>query len=331
LSEWPEAWREHVERWSRLNRRLRREVDGLSLPDANTEYLFYQSLLGVWPLQEVRDEALETLRERLADYMDKATKEAKVHTAWTHANSEYETNLRVFIEAVLDPEHNGAFFEDFLPFQRRISRLGLYNGLSQTLLRLTAPGVPDIYQGCELWSFNLVDPDNRRPVDYARRRTLLEELDKACGDNTQRLALCREMTDHLEDGRAKLYLIRCVLALRQQLPGLFEQGDYLPLPVNGPHADRLCAFQRSHAGRSMIAIAPRLLAGLVPDGGETDDPFSDPGWAETTIEVPTDSLHDSLSGIDLPIEHRQNRLLLCAADLLRHFPVGLLMCASSHG
>jgi len=289
LSELPHAWREHVERWARLNRRFRRSGDGRdplgadaqTWPDANTEYLLYQTLLGVWPLQTPEDnEGWETLKQRIQAYMSKAVKEAKVHTAWTNANADYEAMLETFIDAVLDRERSRAFFEDFIPFQQRVAQLGLLNSLSQTLLRLTSPGLPDLYQGCELWDFSLVDPDNRRAVDFERRRQWLSEIDRlaaiddACetaDDLPQPLrsqALSerdmdpRTLGDNLSDGRAKLYLIRRALLLREQMPDLFAHGEYSPLTVEGPHAQRLCAFSRSHQGQSVVVIAPRLLAGL---------------------------------------------------------------------
>lgn len=326
LSELPGEWRTHVERWARLNRRFRRDADGLSLPDANTEYLLYQTLLGVWPLDPVEGEALDALRERIRAYMEKAVKEAKVHTAWRNPNTEYETILGTFVEAVLNPKHNGAFFEDFLSLQRRIARLGLYNSLSQILLRLTAPGVPDIYQGSELWTFSLADPDNRRPVDYELRRTLLGTL------GAPSPGLVQALVEGLDDGRAKLYLVRQALALRRSDPDLFEHGDYRPLAVEGPHADRLCAYARTHQGRSVIALAPRLLAGLVPPesepvsgvGGGPSHPFADAGWESTWIEVPRGTLRNALSGAVVQSSPRKDSFVLSAAEVLRPFPVALL-------
>jgi (1->4)-alpha-D-glucan 1-alpha-D-glucosylmutase len=332
LSELPDEWREHVERWARLNRRLRRAVADLTVPDPNTEYLLYQTLLGVWPLEDSDPQGLSDLRERVRLYMDKAVKEAKVHTAWTHADTEYEAALSAFIESVLDPEHNRAFFDDFLPFKRRIARLGLYNALSQTLLRLTAPGVPDIYQGCELWSFSLVDPDNRRPVDFDLRRSLASSLTGTTADALG--SDCRaDLIEHLDDGRAKLYLIRQALALRRSDPDLFAHGDYAPLALEGPNAQHLCAYARTHEGRSVTVLAPRLIAGLGPHElqpangteGEWDSPFTGGDWESTWVEVPSSVLTDALSGVTLSASARDGRYVLAAAEVLRRFPVGLLI------
>ena len=320
LSEVPEEWREHVERWSRLNRRMRRERDGVTLPDANTEYLLYQTLLGVWPLQAPEADGVADLRDRVRDYMDKAVKEAKVHTAWTHADPDYEAALAAFVEALLDPSRNAAFFEDFLPFQQRVARLGLYNALSQALVRLTAPGVPDIYQGNELWTFDLVDPDNRRPVDFELRRALLRSLDAASAEPADGLGA------NLADGRVKLHLIRRALGLRRADPDLFERGDYRPLGVEGPHAERLCAYARTHQGRAVVALVPRLLAELVPARGEVVEPFADPGWYSTFVEVPGTAVRDRLAGVELTASASGGRYILPAGQVLRRFPVGLLTC-----
>jgi (1->4)-alpha-D-glucan 1-alpha-D-glucosylmutase len=328
LSELPEEWWEHVERWALLHRRFRRDMDDGTWPDANTEYLLYQTLLGAWPPEltvgGLEGGSLDAFRERIVRYMQKAVREAKVHTAWTNENPAYEAALVAFIEAIIDPERNGIFFEDLLPFQRRVARLGFFNSLSAALLRLTAPGVPDIYQGSELWSFSLVDPDNRRPVDFVLRQSLLDSLQEPTSSGGPRTDLVQGLVENLPDGRAKLYLIRRALELRRSSPDLFAQGDYRPLEVEGTHAERLCAYARPHAGHAIIALAPRLLAGLVPPERETADPFTDVGWASTFVEVPTAILRDELSGITLHASIRDRRYVLCAADVLRSFPVGLL-------
>jgi (1->4)-alpha-D-glucan 1-alpha-D-glucosylmutase len=325
LSELPEEWRRRVSRWSRINRRLRRETDDRVLPDPGTEYLLYQTLLGVWPLEDPDEEALQQLCERVRDYMLKAVKEAKVHTAWTNADSDYEEALAGFIDALFERERNAVFFADFLPFQRRIARFGLFSSLSQTLLRLTAPGVPDLYQGCELWNFSLADPDNRRPVDFTLRLALSDML----ADSRESAAgLTHGLVEHIEDGRAKLFVIRRALDLRRADPELFAQGDYRPLTVEGPHADRLCAFSRRFGERTVMVVAPRLLAGLVPEPDTADaplpDPFDHPGWSSTWIEAPAHDLHDRLSGVLQQTRTERDRHLVCAAELLQRFPVGLL-------
>jgi (1->4)-alpha-D-glucan 1-alpha-D-glucosylmutase len=328
LSELPQQWRSRVERWARINRRFRRDGDSGTLPDGATEYLFYQILLGVWPLQPPDADGHAQLRQRVGDYMQKAVKEAKVHTSWTNANEAYEEALAAFVEAVLDPERNSAFFEDFLPFQQQIARLGLFNALSQTLLRLTVPGVPDIYQGNELWRFDLVDPDNRRPVDFARRRALLDAYAASASDDGPGP---RPPPD-LDDAGAKLHLIRSALQLRRDDPALFSDSDYEPLTVTGPHAERLCAFARTLPGRAVIVLAPRLLAGLAAETPAPDampDPFADAGWADTLVEMPAGRLEDRLAGGVHEPRREDGRLLLSAADVLRRFPAGLLLWSAA--
>jgi (1->4)-alpha-D-glucan 1-alpha-D-glucosylmutase len=204
---------------------------------------------------------------------------------------------------------------------------------------LTAPGVPDLYQGCELWSFNLVDPDNRRPVDFGLHRALLRDLTARIeGTDDQALAhLTRELAENLDDGRAKLYLIARALGLRAQHPDLFAYGDYLPLAVEGPHAERLCAFRRRHAGRSVIVLAPRLLAPLATppadsaagNGSAPIDPFAHPGWESTVVEIPAGGVMDQLSGGRLETDRFAGGDVLRAADILRRFPVGLLTAADT--
>lgn len=373
LSELPLAWRDRVMQWRILNRPLRharKETPGDgTLPDANTEYLLYQTLLGAWPFDKRPEDRLgadnlRDFRARIQGYMLKAVREAKVHTAWDNPDADYEAALAAFIDALLDPALASPFLADFLPFQRRIARLGLYNSLTQTLLRLTAPGVPDIYQGCELWNFSLVDPDNRRPVDFAHRQAQLRQLNERLAHSEGRDELVADLLTHPEDGRVKLYLIRQILALRRSNPGIFAAGDYRPLAVEGPHAERLCAFARRHGDHAIIVLAPRLLASLAhPNRGQRGhqpaDPFADRGWATTFVEVPVASLWDVLAGrrrrarpAHLPAHAAgpgpdtvpsgvsgsdsggwpgwgdptgAAGYRLCAANVLRRFPVGLLL------
>src|SRR5690606_11382827 len=177
LSELPLEWRREVNRWARLNRSKRREVDGQRIPGRNDEYLLYQTLIGAWPLEidTVEHPGLAAFAERIVAYMIKASREAKARTSWTAPDEEYEAGLERFVRRILDPQEGRPFIADLLAFEPLIARIGAVNGLAQALLRLTAPGVPDTYQGCELWDLSLVDPDNRRPVDFEQRRAWLEQ------------------------------------------------------------------------------------------------------------------------------------------------------------
>jgi (1->4)-alpha-D-glucan 1-alpha-D-glucosylmutase len=196
LSEMTTPWRDAVRRWTRINRSRKRDVDGQQAPSSNDEYHFYQTLIGSWPLDVPDAAAARDYRERIEAYMIKAVREAKVRTSWTEIDLAYEEALLQFVRSALEPHDNNLFLADFLRFERPVARFGLLNSLSQTLLRLTAPGVPDTYQGNELWDFSLVDPDNRRPVDYRRRRELLQQLERRSSG-----ASLRELTASLEDGR----------------------------------------------------------------------------------------------------------------------------------
>ncbi|HVW70390.1 MAG TPA: malto-oligosyltrehalose synthase [Steroidobacteraceae bacterium] len=327
LSEMTMAWRKNVERWSRMNRSRKREVDGRTAPALNDEWLLYQTLLGSWPLEELDATGLATYRERIEAYMIKAAREAKLRTSWANVNLEYEEAVTQFVRAILERREGNLFLSDFVSFQRRLARIGLLNGLSQTLCKLTAPGVPDIYQGNESWDFSLVDPDNRRPVDYDRRRRLLAQLRELPP------ARVRDLVATSSDGRAKLYLTWKVLQFRRQHEELFRCGEYLPLQVSGEHASNLCAFARRCRDASIIVIAPRLYLRLL---GERDQaPLGTDVWGDTAIELPrnfetgfeTGSSHGPLRSLLDGGEVRpaaEGRATIAAAEALAHFPVALL-------
>jgi (1->4)-alpha-D-glucan 1-alpha-D-glucosylmutase len=257
LSEIPDQSQNRLMCWSRLNKEKKQDLEGLWAPDRNDEYLLYQTLLGFWPSEDLDVQGLDELRGRLQDYMRKAAREAKVHTSWVNINTKYEEALEVFIDALLDARHErNRFLDDFLPFQRSIAPLGTLNSLSQVLLKLTSPGIPDIYQGTELWCFTLVDPDNRRPVDYAHRRRLLQELETRFGGPQEKLAQrARDLLATLEDGRTKLYVLWRALHTRREFPSVFSQGDYRALSVHGRWAEHVCAFARSDGVRHAITVA----------------------------------------------------------------------------
>ena len=318
LSELPEEWRHHVHRWRRLNESKKGTAGGEPAPSANDEYLIYQTLTGAWPMEEMDDDGLAQFRGRIRDYLLKAVREAKLHTSWVHPNEEYEEAVAGFVERLLGSLHRNPFLADFLPFQQRIARFGALNGLSQALLRLTAPGVPDTYQGSELWDLNLVDPDNRRPVDYDHRGTLLASLQREEPDPGRLLA-------GFADGRIKLDLIRRTLALRQARPELFRDGDYLPLECHGGQADHLCAFARRRGEEWAIVIAGRWFARLT--GGADPIPLEPDLWSDTWVELPGDApnpLHDILTGRPVEVSHRAGRPVLPARAVLATLPTALL-------
>ncbi len=326
ISEMPTLWRQLLTRWSRMNRARKREIDGLPAPGPNQEYLLYQTLLGTWPIEPMDDGALAAYRERIEAYMLKASREAKTRTSWSDVSAGYEEALTQFIRAILERREGNLFFNEIQEAQRRMLRFGLLNSLSQTLCKLTAPGVPDIYQGNEVWDFSLVDPDNRRRVDYASRARMLDELKARREDPA---ALARELVSSLEDGRAKLHLIRKVLEHRRQDEALYRMGEYLPVRVTGAKASHLCAFVRRLEGRFVVAVAPRLHARLLGDRPPSDSAI----WGDTALELPhpceAQSLLNRLDGRSIGASAQGGRKFIAVAEALADFPVALLCAAPS--
>lgn len=288
LSEMPTAWKQILTRWSRMNRGRKRVIDGMEAPSRNDEYLLYQTLVGTWPLTQPDEAALSDYRIRIVAYVIKALRESKEHSSWINVNIDYENASSAFVQALLAPGKNNLFLVDFASLVQPIALRGLLNSLAQTLIKLVSPGVPDIYQGCELWQFNLVDPDNRRPVDFAHRRKLLAEVKSLVegvppGQWPQRL---QPLVADMADGRVKLYTIWQSLALRARWPEVFRDGDYLPLMVRGEHAVHACAFARRFGNRAMIALVPRLPTRLL--GERNILPMGAEVWGDTALEVPSE-------------------------------------------
>jgi (1->4)-alpha-D-glucan 1-alpha-D-glucosylmutase len=246
LTEIPREWSDAVERWALHNERYK--SDGA--PDRNDEYMFYQTLVGAWPLCE---EDVPTLRDRLRNFAQKASREAKVHSTWLNPNESYENAFFKFIEGALDSEE---FTRDFTAFHERIAHRGAVNALAQVLLKICSPGVPDFYQGTELWDFSLVDPDNRRPVDFKKRTVLLDDLRRAEAHDLP--ALIKDLTANWRDGRIKLYVTYKTLTFRRANAELFQTGDYIPAGGR--------SFARRLGDRWTLAVAGDL--GL-PEGAPT--------------------------------------------------------------
>jgi (1->4)-alpha-D-glucan 1-alpha-D-glucosylmutase len=313
LSEIPDEWRRRVLLWQRLNRRHRSMVDGRAVPGANTEYFIYQTLVGAWPIDV----------DRLSAYLIKAVREAKTHTSWINPSARYDEAIARFAEAVLDPARAPAFLDDLTGFQARVAHWGAINSLAQTLIKITAPGVPDFYQGTELWDLSLVDPDNRRPVDWARRRRLLAELDEAAAAAPDRAQLAGELFKHKDDGRVKLYLIREALALRRARASLFASAAYRPLETRGALAERVCAFARADGGDAVLTVVPRLLAGLGADAPPLGAEF----WRDTTLDVPPAlgrHFVNVLTGEPVRVPPSDGPGGVPLAEIFAHFPVALL-------
>ncbi len=327
LSEMTMVWRKTIERWSRMNRTRKRQVDGQPAPSLNDESLLYQTLIGTWPLDELDAAGNAAFRERIEAYMVKAAREAKVRTSWANVNAEYEDALTQFVRTTLELREGNLFLSDLVTVQRRLARFGLLNGLSQVLCKLTAPGVPDVYQGNEVWDFSLVDPDNRRPVDYEKRRRMLGELRSSAPD----AGWVRALVDNLRDGRCKLYLTWKVLQFRREHAALFRRGEYIPLRVSGEHASNLCAFARRHEGEMAVVIAPRLYLRLL--GDREQPPLGAEVWENTLVELPRDygrdgggsgGLRNLLDGAEVAPVKQGERSAIRVASALDHFPVALL-------
>jgi len=329
LSEIPAAWRLALRHWRRANHNLKHTIDGMLVPTPNDEYFIYQTLLGIWPLGEPDKPEMARLGVRIAEYLIKAAREAKVYTSWINPNTAYEDAVVAFADAIINAPSKSEFLTDFLPFQQRIARLGLFNSLSQTLIKLTAPGVPDIYQGCELWDFSLVDPDNRRPVDFGRRRTLLDAIRiLATQTSQQRRTGVRALCDTLEDGRAKLLVVRSALALQERWPEVFLQGSYVSLAVKGEQATHLCAYARIACECTVITVAPRFFAQLLDDANKL--PLGVKVWGDTTVYLPFhrpgNQYTCAFTGKTLEPQQHLSRWRLPVAQMLEEFPVGLIIC-----
>ncbi|HYF01713.1 MAG TPA: malto-oligosyltrehalose synthase, partial [Planctomycetota bacterium] len=271
VSEIPDAWAAAVRRWRIANRAFKSDLDGLEAPSPNDEYLLYQTLLGAWPPGLPPAAAQDGLQSRIEACMIKSTREAKVHTSWTNVSEPYEEALRRFIRAVMDPAHG--FLQDFLGFLAPVLRAGVRSSLAQAVLKVACPGVPDLYQGTELWDLNLVDPDNRRPVDFELRRRLLASL-----PNPPCPEAVRALLEAPEDGRIKLHVLRAALGVRRSLSDVFSRGDYVPLAVSGPRAAHACVFARVLDRQAVLAASGRFFLQLEAAGPEP--------WKGTTAALP---------------------------------------------
>lgn len=325
LSEMPREWQKALTRWSRCNRGFRIKVGLGSAPSKNDEYALYQNLVGVWPCGRMDRESRAALTGRIEQYMLKVIREAKVHTSWINQNRAYEEAMSQFVRRILDEK--SAFLEDFVPFQQKISWFGMLNSLAQLLLKLTSPGIPDTYQGTEIWHFRLVDPDNRRPVDFHRRQEMLAELQRFMAVAPANLAArAGQLLQTMTDGRVKMYVLWKTLAFRRRHSELFERGTYLPLTVKGRKKEHLCAFMRTSAEHQIIVVVPRLAARLLGND-ESRLPLGPEVWSNTEVvlpdNLPAQSYSNVLTGEEIvPRGPDNNRL--AAAELLRSFPVCLL-------
>jgi (1->4)-alpha-D-glucan 1-alpha-D-glucosylmutase len=315
LSELPEEWEAHIRKWSKINSKQKRKIDGLRAPDKNDEYFIYQTLVGAFPFG---DEDYSVFVERIQSYVVKAVREAKVHTAWLKPDHAYEEACVSFVNRLLESSPQNQFRREFLPFQRKVAFYGIFNSLSQVLLKVTTPGVPDFYQGAELWDLNLVDPDNRRPVNFETRRAMLRDInDGVRGDISSFIA---ELLRTKEDGRIKLFLIHMALKARRQNPQAFREGRYIPLEVAGTFREHIVAFARNHRKSWAVTVAPRFLVALVSNGKY---PLGTEVWHDTQVLLPEGSpleWNNMFTG-----EIIGNRNALRIGEVFQRLPVALLV------
>jgi (1->4)-alpha-D-glucan 1-alpha-D-glucosylmutase len=317
-----------IEYWQNLAAPLRASLDDGMAPSPGDEMMLYQILLGTWPLSlmdltTINAETIKSYLERMLRWQEKALREAKLRTSWSAPNSAYENASKEFLTRLLTSEDTQILRNDIITAAASIAPAGALNGLCQTLLRMTSPGVPDLYQGCEFWDFSLVDPDNRQPVDFGARVAALSSnltFDSTKADQHK----AAELVEHWRDAQIKQWLIAKTLRIRDQYPLVFSRGDYHALDVEGDCADQLVAFMRRYESKFLIVIAPRLCANLL---GDSATPFINPtAWGETRVRLPHEvGTHsvvlDALTAINKP--NQSDSFLV--SDLLARGPVNLLV------
>ena len=324
LSEMPDAWEQAVRRWHGLNASLRVEWEDTNVPDANEEYLFYQTLMGTWPLERMTLAEHEQFVGRIEDYMLKSSKEAKFRTSWVSPNADHDEALAEFVRAALKPDPANPFLADFVSFRRPIAMAGILNSLSQTVIKAGSPGVPDFYQGTELWDYNLVDPDNRRPVDFAARRAMLEEIIREADRN--RIKLVEKLLGSPHDGRIKMYVIHRILQFRRSHPELFATGGYAPLEAAGERARHVIAFVRRAGRESAIVAAGRFFTMLeiAPDSFPAGAV-----WSDTKVMLPPDLAPrryvDLFTGSAVDLRADKGTAVLSMGEAFARMPISMLV------
>jgi (1->4)-alpha-D-glucan 1-alpha-D-glucosylmutase len=327
ISELSADWAREVARWMRLNRGQRTLIDAEPAPDHNDEYRFYQALAGCWPLEAGQgDEAPRELVQRLQEYMLKAVREGKLHTSWLTPNQPYEDALNAFVEGTLTGEGGRRFLPAMHALRTRIAGIGMINSLSQVTVKLGSPGVPDFYQGTELWDLSLVDPDNRRPVDFTRRQAMLDDVDRVLALNTVgRPAAVGELLRNWPDGRIKLLLTAAGLRLRREKPELFLSGGYVPLDTDVTVDAGAIAFARVHGDDAAIFVAPRLVARLV--GQDLEPPLHE-AWKTSRVLIPRElggrTFRHEITGAEIRPASTADQTWLFVGQIFEHVPVGIL-------
>jgi (1->4)-alpha-D-glucan 1-alpha-D-glucosylmutase len=322
LSEIPSEWYRTIRRWRDINRRWKTKAGELIAPDSNEEYLLYQTLVGSWPLLPMNAQQHTAYIQRIQAYMEKAVHEAKLHSSWVSPNGEYDRAVQDFVAKILQPSADNPFLEDFRQFQAPIAHAGMWNSLSQVVLKMASPGVPDFYQGNELWSFHLVDPDNRDPVDFDRRRKMLAKLREK--EDADPAALMDRLVSSPCDGAIKLFVTHRALRFRTYHRQLFAAGSYIPLVADGNRSNHVVAFARQWNGQMVIALAGRFFLKI---RNSHPAPIGDV-WGNTGILLPKKIKHgsfqDVLTGQTYTAEERDGEASLCLAKVFARCPVALL-------
>jgi (1->4)-alpha-D-glucan 1-alpha-D-glucosylmutase len=346
LSEVSREWRALVSRWVRQNARFKTDIDGQLAPSRSDEYLLYQTLIGIWPSRQPDETDLAPFVQRVQEYMFKVAHEAKTHTSWTNPHKAYDAALQFFVERLFQHRGRSSFLASLDGFAQRVAEHGRWNSLSQTVLKIASPGAPDIYQGTELWALTLVDPDNRRLVDFAARRIALEELSQRlcrlldipqdgdaltawferCDDGAAPTELMTEflndLVDTRSDGRIKLFTTWLALRARRRDPELFADGAYLDATAQGQFAENVVAFARTAGSRRLLVMAPRWTVGVSGFGGSP--PLGD-RWGDTTVSIPVPA--KKWTNLFTGRQHELVDGKLPVSTVMTDFPVALLFAA----
>ena len=319
ISELPYEWRSAIGRWSKINSRFKTRVGGKYYPSRNDEYLLYESIMAVLSIKDSSSIGREFI-SRIVGFMQKAAKEEKRETDWIDSNPQYDRALQEFTQKVLDGR-NKRFLEDIKPLLEKVETYGMYNSLSQLLLKLTCPGVPDVYQGCETWNLRMVDPDNRLPVNFDSNRRLLD------GVSQMRQGMTRNFVKHLlencENGMIKMHLLTSVLRFRNQNPDLFNFGTYVPLKASGRYSSNVISFARKHSKSKIIVVSPRFFSKLCRENKKPVGKI----WGLTSVQLPATfrgSYSNIFTGENVELHVQNNVCRLECEVAFRELPFCLL-------
>jgi len=318
LSEIPEYWQKKLAYWHQLNLSKKVKEKSLLFPDNNMEYFLYQTLIGTFPFSGLIGINGSYIK-RIQQYMIKSAREAKIYTSWLSPYQRYETILTSFVVDILKKKNN-TFLNDLYDFQRYISYYGLLNSLSQVVLKLTCPGIPDFYQGSELWDLRLVDPDNRRPVDYNYRINSLQDIKTSVKNPKNTINILKELLSKPENGKIKLFIIYQLLQLRNRESELFLKGSFVPLSIKGKYKDNIIAYLRTYKNKTLITIVPRFCTKVVRTG---QYPLGNNIWKNTFIELPKKKTHPGLEWVSQQYVRLDE--LTPAGNILKYFPVAVIL------